>query len=514
MASAVEHTVELRPGAIVTSVVATVTASARPRTVPLGEVAQVTSDSAEPMTAPAQCIIVEFGSPRVISSLSSDLRWDRLNSPDVSPSIVVPETPGGYLSKSLDPPATVSVLQISFQEAVAPARAATSTTVVVDIPPADLEILANNSRAWGLPGLAEPTSPSGAAIAGATPSQFTATVDVTRALQDEVAAGRVPVRVLLRSRTPGNLTLSLKSTFHQVHQVAFPEGPGHSVEASAEGDIAVDLPLPPEAARWTVVGVDTILSAQAGADRVLPATGPDLSPDASLVVDPDRALTVGLPVAATGSLATLAGVRIPVRVGPGGAELRGALRGDADGEPGDPVPRGQLGPATVEGGADVHWVGLLLPKPQKLRGSSPLWVDIAATRGSVEVPLARPTGAATGTAVRRSNAGGGYRRLAPFAGIADAAAAVRVVGVPQAQKPLPPADLAIAGAPGAVATVTPTAVGAAVSLQLAATGVTPTSVAGQPGPRVFLRLVMTARTAGTFTLGPVSVAYGSETVEQ
>lgn len=502
-----DRMIELLPDAEVTRASATVTAAPEARSRLIGEIASVSPEkvTGSPL---AVSVIVDFGAPCTVSSINLAVPFSALESIDDAQVLLAPtavtRSSGSFAE------CTTRRLRVTFQApGVPPAEVATSGSVVVAVPVSDLEVFVNANRVWGYPGRADPTPPSKEFVID--------NIDLRQALQDEVDAGRVPLRVRLRARTPATLTLGLSGRWRLAHDVVFAEGPARAVDAAEEGDVLVELPLPPDAAKARIAAVRGTLTAQAGPERVLPATGPPLSGKASLIVDPERAVVIGLAKTTTDALSAVAGVRVPVRAGPDGAELRGTLRADVDGAPGAPVARGQLGPATIEPGAGLRWVSLNLVKARKLAPGA-VWVELATTRGRVELPLAAsrsadwPLAGPTVAEVRRPTGTGGYRRLSAVAGIETNLASIRVIGVPRANAPIFPANVGAVYPAGVDATaqaqftVAATGTVAAVAAELgddsALVGV-PRSPAAQP--HVTLRV--TAATAGTYTLCDVTVAY-------
>lgn len=485
MTPGAEQTLQIPAGAVVTDVQAHVKAAGIARWTTIGAVAQVRSHPDVPPLA-ASAVVVDFGGRVTVSGLHLDSGWSFLVDGETSRQLVGPLVAGQANHLASFPATTTSRLIIGFGGASVPSQVAVAGSVDVALPAADLEIFVNANRAWSRPGPAEPGLPDQA---------FLGDPGLTGACQEELDAGRTPLRVRLRSRTPATLDLTLTGSYLHSHKVEFAEGPMRSVDATTESRLTVDVALPSEARVDTIEEVHATVTARTGPERVVPADGPPLSPDAALIIDADRAASVRLP-AATGSLATLAGVRLPLHAGSGGAELRGVLRSGSAEEPGAVLPRGSLGPATLEAGAGVRWVSLLLPKPQK-PPAGPIWLDVIVTRGSVEWPLAT----AAGTPVRRPTPGGTYRRIATVSGV-DTDAAVRIIGVPLATAPVFPVDVGAAGAAPAGVVVRGTTADITLVFPDGASTASDT-----------LRLVLTASTAGTFTLSDVSVDYDRTAVK-
>lgn len=350
-------------------------------------------------------------------------------------------------------------LLVTLNKAIDPAAFASGGSVVLPTPPSDLELLVNGTRAFFQKG----------PIKG---SSFSKTVDLTDAVAAAVVAGG-DVTVAFHAAAPAALTLAASAELLQRYPVVFPEAAARTVDAPTEGVYPLLLPVQPGALPTTGVHVRRVLldvTAKLPATRILPADGPTLSADAELVLDPDHAIVVKLPTAVTGSLGTLTGVRLPVVVDAAGAELAATLlAATASGEPGDPIPKGALGPVTLQPPttADTTWIDLALTAPHKLRSNETVWLEVQAARGSVIWKVATPPADDDEAApLRRRTSSGRYVPLStldevPYTG------ALRVVGDERANDPLAAVLVSAAAAPtsGTVAAV-PTPAGTAMALVL------------------------------------------------
>jgi hypothetical protein len=349
-------------------------------------------------------------------------------------------------------------LLVTLDKAVSdPAAFAASASVVIPTPPSGLELLVNGTRAFFRP---EPIDDP----------QFTATVDLTEAVTAAVASGG-DVVVTFRASAPASLTLAASAQLLQRYPVVFPEAAARTVDAATEGVYPLLLPVQSAAITdppWAVRRVLVDVSAKLPSTRVIPADGPQLSADAELVLDPDHAIVVRLPTSATASLGTLTGLRLPVSVDAAGAELAGTLRGAApDGGPGDPIPKGALGPVTLEPTPDTVWIDLALTKTLPLEGGRAVWLEVQAARGSVVWKLAVPPALdADAAPLRRRTPNGRFVALSALTGL-PYMGALRVVGQERPNDPLAAVLVSAtgAGASGTVAGV-PTQAGTAMALVL------------------------------------------------
>ena len=349
-------------------------------------------------------------------------------------------------------------LLVTLDKAVSNVAAfAAQAAVVIPTRPSDLEVLVNGTRAFFQ--------------AGPIPGpQFAATVDLTEAVIAAVGAGG-DVVVTFRASAPASLTLAASAEILRRYPVVFPEAAARTVDAATEGVYPLLLPVqsaalvdPPWAVRRVLVDV----TAKLPATRVIPADGPALTADAELVLDPDHAIVVRLPTSATASLGTLGGVRLPVVVDPTGAELAGTLRAATEtGEPGDPIPKGALGPVTLQPSADPVWIDLVLAKALPLEPDETVWLEVQAARGSVVWKLAVPPALVADSApLRRKTSNGRFVALSALTGL-PYTGALRVVGQERPNDPLAAVLVSATGAAaaGTVAGV-PTQAGTAMALVL------------------------------------------------
>ena len=126
-------------------------------------------------------------------------------------------------------------------------------------------------------------------------------------------------------------------------------------------------------------------------ERVQPPVGPDPSDLVEIVLDSNRAALVRLDL--DSRIAGLSGLRLPLAVGPGGAQAVIALwSSTAAGEPDAPIAAGVSKPVPLDEGAE-RWVSFAFDPPLAAPGA-PLWAAVLVGRGQASW---RPTLAAAAT---------------------------------------------------------------------------------------------------------------------
>lgn len=418
--------------------------------------------------------------------------------------------------------------------------------VGLPVRPSGLELLVDGVPVWferqgsspgaGTSGVA---SPRPAAGDGAVAHHVDRTDAVREALTRAADVdGTRTVRVTLRAATPGRLSLVPHVRVLRVHRVAFPpDGAARTVEAAEEGLTTLAV-TPPGAA--DVREVELTVRGSFGPERVVPPTGPTLLEEVALALAPGRTVLVGLPATLTARLGTLTGIRLALRAAAGtsGGEVTGRLLASlhthttdpdaADSRPGDPVPGGALTPVVVTD-PTRRWYTLPLaapvappppplcaePDPTHLAapGHDPgpasvaLWLELQLGYGDVEfactraAPDAEP---APGGPLLRRLPGGGTAETSRIPALGPLRAAVRAVGRPARDRPLPAVTLGVgtdpaAGAPPVLLGLTPGARAARVRL----TAAEPLPVAGDTP----VHLTVLAAAAGSLTVEGVEVAY-------
>jgi len=300
------------------------------------------------------------------------------------------------------------------------------------------------------------------------------------------------------------------------------------VEADAEGDWPLSLPLPAGADTWQLVGCELTIQAGIGPGRVLPPLGPALGEDARLVLDPLHALAARLPSADAARLATLTGIRMLVGAGDVDAELAGVLRvggGDVPDAVAKPLA---FKPATVPTGSAAAWVTLELVQPYKPKGDQPLWVEVTATRGRLVWPLAiplaedpivpgQPVPAPRNVLIRRASPGPPYRPIVAKVGApkveggtidpAPICGVLRLVGEAFPGQPIAAlvprlGNVADSGPALSACSPTPAGVVSRLSLNPPLAGAVAVG-AGSPS----LPLVLRACAAGTYTITAATLLY-------
>lgn len=473
-----EVPLDLPAGAIVTK--ATITVKAEPAgAVHIGDVASVRAAAGE-SSVPSTDLVIDFGGLRTVSAVLSTEEISSIRAWNGTSFAGSNLTSGDDDTLREFTEVRTERLLVTHARDVSPDDLASEGEVVITTPPADLQVEVAGARVDIRPGPASPTT----------------VFDITRA----VAAAIPPVQVVVRSSVPGRLEIEPDVDFLRTHAVEFAEGPIRVVSAAGEGAMTLILPLPDGSAGWRIAAIQVPVRLDVGAERVMPVPGPTVGADAELTMDPDRGLLVRLPPAHLARFARLVGVRVLVAAGSGGGELRGALRGDDHGRPGDALPGGSLGPVSIDPGADPGWLSLMAARPQAVKADTPIWVDLQVPRGTVTWPLAAAAPAANERApIVRRLPNGHVRGLSSPAGVDTDNATIRVIGTAPQQSPLPALTVAALGS--APAEVYPGTDGAVVALGFDPPVQAPASTTTE------LAVDLVAYAAGSFTVGPVRIAY-------
>jgi hypothetical protein len=360
--------------------------------------------------------------------------------------------------------------------------------VLVQLPddPADLELRINDGPpVWTAPGAAvADVAGWQAAEGGLVQQQIDLSQALTALLGDPAAdlSQTLELRLVLSARVPGALALELPAegarTIRHITQVTqgFPDG-ARELQFPAEGQIPVSLPLPPWAKRVDEVRLS--VSANLPPERVLPPLGPAAEtiagaggsvPFAELVLDPDHAACLTL--SPDTDLVELSALRLPIRVGQGGAEVRILLMSpDAAGEPGTALDPGASEPVSLEetaGGGEV-WTTFTFPQPVTLDAGAPPFAAILVTRGGVRLGLGRVpdgSGQVPGTGeIWLGPPAGPWQRLPAVSVLAGMRGRFRMVGKAGRDKPVAPVHLALQGASDEETLVVPTAKGVEATIR-------------------------------------------------
>jgi hypothetical protein len=253
------------------------------------------------------------------------------------------------------------------------------------------------------------------------------------------------------------------------------------------------------------------------AERILQPVGPSLAllPGGSgaaydLLLDVDHAGAARLDAAA--SFGELVAIRLPLRAGADGAEVRAVVyEGSAD-DLTQPAPGGtskpvDLPPVAVEAG-DV-WTSFPLPKPIKLDAKRTYWVAVVVGRGGASWSLGRFTVAADAVPIRRGAANGPWHTLPNvLSGGATIGARIRAIGKARPAAPIAPLTLTVVGHDAAKVDVTPAPKGAAVvwTAPGVVSGTThPAFAPTGPASAPTITLRITSRMTGTVKLSAIDV---------
>ena len=301
-------------------------------------------------------------------------------------------------------------------------------------------------------------------------------------LGDEAGVGFI---LTLRTAVPCVLALTTSGIprLRRVRRLRFGTETSTRTDFTSEGRIELPLLLPTVPTPRRIDAVSWLAEAVLPAERVLPPLGPEPASAsgvpvlAELLVDAARAVAVRLPVGS--GLATLTALRLPLAADGDGAELRVVLwsadPAQPDGAPLAPLPHGSSTPLTLAAAAPGDpeaWLRFDLTEPQTLNDSQLPWLVLVAARGSARWALggAAVSGDTTVALVmpapRRGPPNGPFKALPQplqsAAGVIDARARLRLVGLAPKAMPMAPLDVQLGDGPSVA--VTPTAKGATGSL--------------------------------------------------
>jgi len=472
-------------------------------------------------------VVVEFGTPCTVSAVGviegSNIEifsvriWDgtKFADPPLFPeSFAGPPSPVRTGVKVARFPAEVRTerLQIVVLGDVQSSIAERQVAVEFPSAPADLELRINDGPpVFTHPGPVE-SGRNGWLLKG---ERTLKTVSIASALSkltsDPANLTSLKFHLTLSARSVGVLALEVLSQ-DLGYLIPTDLGPGgtRALVFDAEGMQSIALDLPSDAKRLDELRVT--LAANLPRERVLPPLGPARAGEAELLLDAQRSAVTRLQSAAP--LAEITAVRVPLRAGSAGAEVRVMLLsnvpvGEGDtgdtGEPGAAIDGAISKPVNIEpgltGDSSDSWLTFAFPVPVPVKAESLPWVAVQVARGSVTWYLAAFAALSEAMPVRRGPPVGPFVALpGVFATqLAHVGGRVRAVGHAKAEAPLAPLsiDVAVAGADPLVSfgpsDATPTAKGSAL--------VWPGPLRLTAGTKVDLRV--TSRVTGTVTVKQV-----------
>lgn len=465
---------------------------------PVETVAQVRATPASGRTNAT--IVLDFGTPRTVSgvmvqtglAIASITPWIGTG---FAPEPVSPiESSAGGTVVILRKEIRTERLLVEVTGTKTGAELWTNMGVVLPEAPTDLEIRIDGGPPVAtFPGPAQPGSDNLLTDKGWNQNGYSIVhlADALAALTgDPMNSEAVTFQLVLSSRVPGELSIEVPPVnpatvgalaphvtlsppvLSYIRRMRFDAETSKELLFPEEGIqrlTLADLPPNPlvEEIRFTVAGT-------LPPERIIPPVGPDDARLADLVISQDRAVCVRLRPG-TG-LSELTGVRLPLRVGGSGAEMRVVLwrPGESGPEPFEVMPDGVSEPVTLAAGSgDEAWTTFLFKRPvpisdEALPNPPRPWVALLVSRGEVTWSLgatAGPRDPINDNVIRRGAPTGPWKQLpSPFQNPASPLSSVRgrirVIGHAPKDKPLAPLSINIGSSAQAI-DVTPSAKGAA-----------------------------------------------------
>jgi hypothetical protein len=380
--------------------------------------------------------------------------------------------------------------------------------------PSDLDIRINGGApAWAAPGVAQPNTHGWDADTRQV-ADLTAALGALTGKADDPTP--LDASIVLSSRIPGLLTLAEEAVdIAYLARIAFDGAAETTLVFDQEGRRDVVLRLP----AWVkaVQEVRLTLTATVPAERILEPIGPPLALQSGgggaaydLLLDVDHSGAARLDPAAP--FGELVAVRLPLRAGADGAEVRAVVYEGAPDSPTRPLDGGtskpvDLAPAAADAG-DV-WTSFALARPPKLDPGRTYWVVVVVGRGRAAWSPGRFPTAGEAIPIRRGGSGGAWHPLPDV--VLDGAtvgARVRAVGTPRAATPVAPLSIGVAGHEAPPTDVLPTPKG------VSAVWLAPGAVSGTQHPSIApggsadaptITLQLTARMTGTVKVSAVDV---------
>ena len=380
--------------------------------------------------------------------------------------------------------------------------------------PSDIDIRVNGGAAvFTAPGVAQPNARGWDANTQQVADLTAALVALTGNSKDFTA---FDANIVLASRIPGLFTLTEETVdIAFLARIAFDEAEDTTLTLDEEGVRDVVLALP----AWvkTVQEVRLTLTGTVPPERILEPVGPPLAIRSDgagtaydLLLDVDHAGAARLDPAA--AFNQLVAVRLPLRAGPDGAEVRAVLNVGNDDGPTGPVDGGaskpvDMPPAAADAG-DV-FTSFVFPKPMTLDPKLTYWIVVVVGRGGASWSLGRFANAAVAVPIRRGAATGPWHELPNV--LLDGAtigARIRAVGKAPPNAPVAPITISVAGHETSQVDATPTAKG--VSVTWLAPGVVsgtthPSITPAGPATAPTITLRVTNRMTGSVKVSAVDV---------
>ena len=236
---------------------------------------------------------------------------------------------------------------------------------------------------------------------------FRQTIDLTQMLQDAIDGGVSTATIELRAALACRLQLTVPTPeYLRSHDVIFP-AQALTLEIAGEGASTLSLPLPNGSEAWLTRKTAFILSGNTPKSRFFPATGPQAIDLGELLLDNDHALAALLTEDMLARFGTLEGIRLPLLVPEGGAEITAFIRSDDNGKVGEPLGEAVFRSQTLEQDDREQWVLLTLDTPLDIAAGTALWIELRMIRGGCWWQLGGNNGETEGVVILQRGVPGG-----------------------------------------------------------------------------------------------------------